>query len=79
MNPIHTLTFYFYQLKFSLKSRDSSDGIATSYRLEERGSIPCGGKKFHLLHSAQVGSEAYLASYLVSTRGFLLGSKAAGA
>jgi hypothetical protein len=37
---------------------DSSVDIATDYRLEDRGSIPCRDLIFSLLHSVQTGSGA---------------------
>jgi len=55
-----------------LKSRGSSFGIATSYRLDDWGS----GVQFHRI---QTGSRAHPASYPMGTRGSFLGSKAAGA
>jgi hypothetical protein len=64
------------------KSHDSSVGIALGYGLDDRGSrvrFPEGAGNFSLLHRAQNGSGANPASYLMGTRGFFPGGKAAGA
>jgi hypothetical protein len=63
-------------------SRDSSDGIALGYRLDDRGSrvrFPAGAGNFSLHHRVQNGSGAYPASYPVGTRGSFPRDKAAGA
>jgi hypothetical protein len=49
-------------------NRESSVGIATSYGLDGRGSIPGRGKKFSLPHSVQTGSRAHPASYPMGIR-----------
>jgi hypothetical protein len=66
----------------SYKSRDSSVGIALSYRLDDRGPrvrFPAEGGNFSLHHRVQNGSEAHPASYPMGTRGSFPGSKTAGA
>jgi hypothetical protein len=44
---------------FNELSRDRSDGIATDYGLDGRGSILGMSKHFSLLHRVQAGSEAH--------------------
>jgi hypothetical protein len=64
------------------KSRDSSDGIALGYGLEDRGSrvrFPAGAGNFSLHHHVQNGSGVHPASYPMGSRGFFPGGKAAGA
>jgi hypothetical protein len=63
------------------RSRDSSVGITVGYGLDDRGSkirFPAENGNFSLHHRIQNGSGAHPASYPMGTRGFLLGSKAAG-
>jgi hypothetical protein len=57
-----------------MRSRDSSVGIAMAYRVYDRASFPCRGKRF-LLYSVQIGCGSHAASYPVGTRGFLTGGK----
>jgi hypothetical protein len=61
----------------NISSRDNSVGIATGYRLDDRGSILGRGKKCSLLHSVQTGFGAHSASYLKGTRSFSPGVKRA--
>jgi hypothetical protein len=58
---------------------DSSVGVATDYRLEDRGSIPCRDLRFPLPHSVQRGSGANTASYPKVTGASSHGVKATGA
>jgi hypothetical protein len=61
------------------RSRDSSVGIATSYKLNGRGvgvRVPVGARFFYSLHVARTGSGAYTA-YPVGTGGSFPGNKAA--
>jgi hypothetical protein len=64
--------------RFFRRSRDSSDGIATSYGLDSRGSIPGSGNRFSILHNVQTGSEAHPASYPVGIAGCFSGIKRPG-
>jgi hypothetical protein len=69
-------------LPSSLKSRDSSVGVALGYGLDDRGSrvrFPAGAGNFSLHHRVQNDSGAHTASYPVGTRGSFPGYKAAGA
>jgi hypothetical protein len=50
-----------------VKSRDSAVGIATSYWLDGRGSIPGRDKRLYPLHSIQTGSGAHPVSYPMGT------------
>jgi hypothetical protein len=62
-------------------SRDSSVGIALGYELDDWGSrvrFPAAAGNFSL-HRVQNGSGAHPASYLMGTKGFFAGGKAAGA
>jgi hypothetical protein len=63
----------------NIVSRDSSVGIATDYRLDDRGSIPGGAGNFFLRHRVQSGSGAHPTSYPMGTGGFFPGGKVAGA
>jgi hypothetical protein len=65
----------------SLKSRDSSVGIALGYGLDGRSSrvrFPAGAGNFSLHHRVQNGSGAHPASYSMGTRVSFPGGKAAG-
>jgi hypothetical protein len=67
---------------YTRESRDSSDGIALGYGLDDRGSrvrFPAGAGNFSLNHRVQNGSGAHSASYPMGTRGSFPGGKAAGA
>jgi hypothetical protein len=58
----------------SIKSRDSSVGIAIGYRLDDRGyraRFPVGAGNFSLHHCVHTGSGTHPASYPVDTRGSL--------
>jgi hypothetical protein len=69
-------------IMLSIKSRDSSVGIALGYGLDDRGSrirFPAGAGNFSLHHRVQNGSETHPASYPVGTRVSFPGGKAAGA
>jgi hypothetical protein len=55
MRDFHIFTYSYISLYFVVNlfdlfffclSHDSSDGIATDYGLDDRGSIPCGGWEF---------------------------------
>jgi hypothetical protein len=59
-------------------NRDSSDGVATDYELDGRGSFPSRGKSF-FFHVGQASSGAHPPSYPIRTVGFFPGRKAAGA
>jgi hypothetical protein len=62
--------------------RDSSFGIATGYRLDDRMigvRFPAVAGKFSLLHRVQNGSGAHPASYPMGTGSCLPRDKAAGA
>jgi hypothetical protein len=64
-----------------MNSRDSSDGIATDYGLEDRMigvRIPAGAGNFSLRYRVQIGSEAHPASYPIGTRIPSLGVKRPG-
>jgi hypothetical protein len=66
----------------SVKSRDSSVGIALGYGLDDRGSrvrFPAGPGNFSLHHPVQNGSGAHPASYPMGSRGSIPGGKATGA
>jgi hypothetical protein len=63
-------------------SRDSSVGIALSYRLDDRGSrvrLSAGVGNFSLHYRVKNGSGAHPASYQMGTMGSIPGGKAAGA
>jgi hypothetical protein len=63
------------------KSCDNSVGVALGYGLDDRGSrvrFSAGAGKFSLHQRIQNGSGAHPA-YLMGTRGFFPGGKAAGA
>jgi hypothetical protein len=65
----------------TVKSRDSSVGIATGYGLDDHGvgvRVPV-NQEFSLLHVVQTGSGAHPASYPMSTVGSFPGGKAAWA
>jgi hypothetical protein len=71
-----------YHYTPSKKSRDSSVGIALGYGLYDGGSrvrFTAVAGNFSHHHRAQIGSGAHPASYLLGTRGFFPGRKAAGA
>jgi hypothetical protein len=58
-----------------IKSRDSSVGIATGYRLEGRGStfrFPAGAGNFSLHHCVQKGSGTHTALYPMGAGGSFL-------
>jgi hypothetical protein len=59
-------------------SRDSSVGIALDDR-DSRVRFPAGAGNFSLHHRVHNGSGAHPGSYLMGTRGFFPGGKAAGA
>jgi hypothetical protein len=66
----------------TLKSRDSSVGIALGYGLDDRGSrvrLPAGAGKCSFHQRVQSGSGAHPASSPMGTRGSFPGGKAAGA
>jgi hypothetical protein len=76
------LNFSFLIVPLTLKSRDSSVGIATDYGLDDwmiGVRIPAGAGNFSLRHRVQTGSGAHPASYPMGTRGSFPGGKAAGA
>jgi hypothetical protein len=89
MIPIHTFPSYFPKIysniifpPTSIKSRDSSVGIALGYRLDDRDSrfrFPAVAGNFSIHHRIQNGSGAHPASYPMCTRGSFSGGKAAGA
>jgi hypothetical protein len=63
------------------RSRDSSVGIATGYRLDDqvcRVQFPVGAGNFSQ-HHVQTGSGSHPASYTMGTRGSFPGNKVAGA
>jgi hypothetical protein len=65
----------------SVRSRDSSVGIALGYGLDNRGSrvrFPAGAGNYFLHHRVQNGSGAHPSSYQMGTRGSFPGVKAAG-
>jgi hypothetical protein len=71
-----------FTLTLSLKSRDSSVGIALGYGPDGWGSrvrLPGGTGNFSLNHCVQNGSGAHPASYPMGNRGSFPGGKAAGA
>jgi hypothetical protein len=58
-------------------SRDSSVSIVSGYGLDDRGSIPGGGKEdFSSSFCVQTGSRAHPASWPMGTGGLFLGGKA---
>jgi hypothetical protein len=64
------------------ENRDSSDGIALGYGLDDRGyrvRFPAEAGNFSLHHHVQNGSGAHPASYPMGARGFFPGGKAAEA
>jgi hypothetical protein len=68
--------------KLTMKSRDSSGGIALGYGLDDRGSrvrFPAGAGNFFLHLRVQNGSGAHPASYQMGTKGSFPGCKAAKA
>jgi hypothetical protein len=75
--PIFKTSPYFIQ-----KSRDSSVAIALGYGLDDWSSrvrFPAEAENFSLHYRVQNGSEVHLASYVIGTRGYFPGVKAAGA
>jgi hypothetical protein len=53
-----------------VRNRDISVGIATGNKLDDRGSIPGGGKRFFfLLHSVHAGSGIHQFSYSMGSGG----------
>jgi hypothetical protein len=71
-----------FTLSTTLKSRDSSVGIALGYGLDDRGSrvrFPAGARNFSLHHRVQNGSGAHPAYHPMGTRGSFPAGKAAGA
>jgi hypothetical protein len=56
---------------------ESSVGITTSYGVEGRASIPVKTRNCFLLHSIQIGSGIYPASYQTDTDGSSLEAKVA--
>jgi hypothetical protein len=65
----------------SVKSRDSSVGIALGYGLDDRGSrarLPAGAGNFSLHHRVQNGPGAHPASYPMVTGVLSLGVKRPG-
>jgi hypothetical protein len=70
------MTVTVWLVKLKVKSRDSSVGIALSYRLDDRGSrvgLPVGAGNFSLHHRLQNGSEDHPASYPMGTGALSLG------
>jgi hypothetical protein len=67
-------------LFITVRSLDSSVGVATSYGLDDRGgrSLSPGMVK-HFLHVVHTGSGVHPTSYPMGTRGSFPGGKAAGA
>jgi hypothetical protein len=66
----------------SVKSRDSSVGIALGSGLDDRGSrvrFSAGAGNFSLHHRVQNGCGAHPVSYPTGTKGSFPGDKAAGA
>jgi hypothetical protein len=57
-------------------NQDISVGIATSYRLDDEGSILCRSKHFPLLHSVQSSIGAHTTSSPMGTEGYFLVGKA---
>jgi hypothetical protein len=80
VKPHYFLLILAYFLVYILYvSRDSSDGIALVYGLDDRGSMvrfPAGAGNVSLHHSVQNGSGAHLASYPMGTRSSFPGSEA---
>jgi hypothetical protein len=73
---------HLFEVTVTRKSRDSSVGIATDYRLDDRMigvRIPVEVGNFSLRHSVQTGSGAHSACYPMGTGGSFPGGKAAGA
>jgi hypothetical protein len=69
-------------LNYVALNRDSSVGIMTRLRLDNRGStvrFPAGVGNFSFHHHVQNGSGAHPASYPMGTRGSSPGGKEAGA
>jgi hypothetical protein len=67
---------------FTYRSRDSSVGIATGYRLDDRMigvRFTAGAGNFSLLRRVQTGSGAHPASYPMGTWGYFPEGKAAEA
>jgi hypothetical protein len=62
-------------------NRDSAVGIATDYRLDDRGADfeSLLGQEFSLLHVVQTGSGVHPTSYSIGTGGSFPEGKAAGA
>jgi hypothetical protein len=56
---------------FILKTRDSSVGLATSYELDGRGSIPDRGKICLFSKASKTSSGAHTASYPMGTGGYV--------
>jgi hypothetical protein len=56
-----------------VRSRDSSVGIATSYGLDGRHSIPSRVRDSSVLHSVETGCGTHSASYPKGTGGCFLG------
>jgi hypothetical protein len=78
---LYSTTCNFHSCVFSLKSRDSSFGIATDHWLDDRMigvRFPVGSGNFSLRHFIQTGSGAHTASYPMGTRGSFPEGKAAG-
>jgi hypothetical protein len=80
------LSWYRFHLfsvpSITVKSHDSSVGIALGYGLDDGGSrvqFPAGAANFSLHRRAQNGSGAHPSSYPMGTGGSFLGGKAAGA
>jgi hypothetical protein len=76
---MHRDNFAFY---LTLKSRDSSVGIALGYGLDDWGSMVrflAGTGNFSLHHRVQNGSGAHPVSYPMGTKGSFPVGKAAGA
>jgi hypothetical protein len=74
------LAIYFVNF-IGLQSRESSDGIALGYGLDDRGSgvrFPARAGNFSLHHRVQNGSGAHPASYPMGNRGCFRGGKTAG-
>jgi hypothetical protein len=70
------------KISSTIKSRDSSVGIALGYGLEDRGSrvrFPAGAGNFSLHHRVQNGSGVHPAFYPRGTRGSFTGGKVTGA
>jgi hypothetical protein len=65
--------------KVNIAHIKSSVGIATDYGLDDRSSVPSGGKKCFLLAGVQTGYEAHLSSYAIGIGSSFHEVKAAGA